>query len=327
MRSLLNWFAYQKSPLVPTMERDHLSDMCRHCCRPTVFCPVYRASDEAPERTASVTNAFATMATQTTTTTASASLSRLLECPVCGDYALPPILQCQNGHHLCTRCQQSVSRCPICNAPKGINRNLALDQMAEISMFPCKYHSLGCSATLALAAKHTHEMTCPHGPCFCVLGADNCSWRGRPEKLVDHILSKHSFIPRMQGENVVVTATGFDKVQNFTWLVLQTCHGRDFLVTLKRFSENSSFKQFFTVVALVGSSKDASRFQYRLNLCGSDQRLTFEGSMRDIRSLVECVQNRNGLIFSTSTAERLFGGGDLKMDITITSTMQSGDEV
>nr|XP_037273794.1 E3 ubiquitin-protein ligase sina-like [Rhipicephalus microplus] len=122
----------------------------------------------------------------------------------------------------------------------------------------------------------------------------------------------------MQGENVVVTATGFDKVQNFTWFVLQTCHGRDFLVTLKRISENSSFKQFFAVVVLVGSSKDASRFQYRLNLCGSDQRLTFEGSMRDIRSLVECVQNGNGLIFSTSTAERLFGGGDLKMDITIT---------
>ncbi|KAL1484843.1 hypothetical protein MTO96_049934, partial [Rhipicephalus appendiculatus] len=107
-------------------------------------------------------------------------------------------------------------------------------------------------------------------PCSCVLGEENCSWTGQPEKLADHILSAHGFIPRLQGESVVVTAPNFDSVQNITWFALQTCHGRDFLVMLNKSGENSSFKHFFGVVVLVGSNEDARRFQYRLKLCGSD---------------------------------------------------------
>ncbi|KAL1469847.1 hypothetical protein MTO96_040833, partial [Rhipicephalus appendiculatus] len=247
-------------------------------------------------------------------------VSDLLECPVCGDYALPPILQCQNGHHLCNRCRQRVARCPICRAPKDTNRNLALDHLAEMNLFQCKYHSQGCSAALAIAAKQKHEMSCEHGPCSCVLGEENCSWTGQPEKLADHILSTHGFIPRLQGESVVVTAPNFDSVQNITWFALQTCHARDFLVMLKKSGENSSFKHFFGVVVLVGSNEDARRFQYRLKLCGSDHRLTLEARMRGIRSLAESAQSGDGLIFSTSTAKGLCNASDLKMDITIAST-------
>ncbi|KAL1477566.1 hypothetical protein MTO96_017119 [Rhipicephalus appendiculatus] len=150
------------------------------------------------------------------------------------------------------------------------NRNLALDHLAELNLFHCKFRSQGCSASLAIAAKQKHEMSCEHGPCSCVLGSESCSWRGRPEKLVDHVLRKHDFIPRLQGENVVLTATSFDSVQDYTWYALQTCHGHDFLVMMKK-STNSSFKHFFGVVVLVGSSDDERRFQYRLQLSGSDR--------------------------------------------------------
>lgn len=46
-------------------------------------------------------------------------LASLFECPVCRDYALPPIMQCHNGHHLCAACRKKVHTCPICRAPKG----------------------------------------------------------------------------------------------------------------------------------------------------------------------------------------------------------------
>ncbi|KAL3173854.1 hypothetical protein MRX96_041400 [Rhipicephalus microplus] len=270
-----------------------------------------------------VANVFKAIPAQTTTTTVTPveSLPSLLECPVCGDYALPPILQCQNGHHLCARCRRKVARCPICRAPKNRSRNLFLDHLAEMNLLNCKYHSQGCSATVSIATKEKHEMSCEHGPCSCVLRGNKCSWMGPPGELVDHILSTHGFIPRMQEQNASVTAENFDSGQDFTWYALQTCHGRDFIVMLKKSSENSSFKHCFSVVVLVGSSKDAHRFQYRLQVSGSNHRLTLEARMKGIHSLVESAQSGDGLIFSTSMAEHFCCGGSLKMDVTISTSL------
>lgn len=36
------------------------------------------------------------------TTASNSDLASLFECPVCFDYVLPPILQCQSGHLVCT---------------------------------------------------------------------------------------------------------------------------------------------------------------------------------------------------------------------------------
>lgn len=47
-------------------------------------------------------------------------LVNLFECPVCFDYALPPILQCQSGHIVCSQCRQKLSSCPTCRGPLGM---------------------------------------------------------------------------------------------------------------------------------------------------------------------------------------------------------------
>lgn len=53
-------------------------------------------------------------------------LVNLFECPVCFDYALPPILQCQSGHIVCSQCRQKLSSCPTCRGPLGENPRLNL---------------------------------------------------------------------------------------------------------------------------------------------------------------------------------------------------------
>ncbi|KAL3195230.1 hypothetical protein MRX96_045708 [Rhipicephalus microplus] len=63
---------------------------------------------------ASVTSVLDPPRTQTTTSVS--QMSSLLECPVCGNYALPPIMQCENGHHLCAPCRKNVAMCPVCRA-------------------------------------------------------------------------------------------------------------------------------------------------------------------------------------------------------------------
>lgn len=46
-------------------------------------------------------------------------LASLFECPVCFDYVLPPILQCQSGHLVCSNCRPRLTCCPTCRGPLG----------------------------------------------------------------------------------------------------------------------------------------------------------------------------------------------------------------
>ena len=46
-------------------------------------------------------------------------LATLFECPVCFDYVLPPIIQCQSGHLVCANCRPKLNCCPTCRGPLG----------------------------------------------------------------------------------------------------------------------------------------------------------------------------------------------------------------
>lgn len=52
-------------------------------------------------------------------TSSNQELASYFECPVCFDYALPPIMQCQSGHIVCQSCRQKLSMCPTCRGPLG----------------------------------------------------------------------------------------------------------------------------------------------------------------------------------------------------------------
>ena len=52
-------------------------------------------------------------------TRSSSELTSLFECPVCFDYALPPIYQCDSGHIICAECWTKVKICPTCRSAVG----------------------------------------------------------------------------------------------------------------------------------------------------------------------------------------------------------------
>lgn len=58
-------------------------------------------------------------ASPTPASNSTSALASLFECPVCFDYVLPPILQCQNGHLVCSTCRQKLTCCPTCRGPIG----------------------------------------------------------------------------------------------------------------------------------------------------------------------------------------------------------------
>ncbi|KAH7982258.1 hypothetical protein HPB52_003547 [Rhipicephalus sanguineus] len=328
---LIQWPVGREHRLSDNMQRENSHQPLGHCVGSQAMHPDFRLSEafvpvqQGGERMGPVTSALSATYAQTSATSIS-ELAVLYECPVCRDYALPPILQCENGHHLCTTCRKSVTRCPVCRARKGKNRNLALDRLAETTLFPCKYGSIGCTAALRIAAKKKHEMACEYRPCPCVLGWETCSWTGPLEQLVDHILRSHGFVTRLQGENILITATRFHRVGAFCWFALQKCLGRDFVVMLKKRSNNSCGKHFIGLVALVGSSLEAQNFVYRLQICGAKHRITWEARMQGVHSLAESVESGEGLVFDSSTAQRLCNGTDLIMDVAISAAALCGDK-
>lgn len=66
-------------------------------------------------------------------------LASFFECPVCFDYVLPPILQCQSGHLVCSTCRSKLTCCPTCRGPLGNIRNLAMEKVNRLLIVPIKY--------------------------------------------------------------------------------------------------------------------------------------------------------------------------------------------
>ncbi|XP_037526238.1 E3 ubiquitin-protein ligase sina [Rhipicephalus sanguineus] len=241
------------------------------------------------------------------------------------EHPLSKVMQRENSYQLFGHCVGSqVTYCDS-RLSEGSNRNLALDRLAQTTVFPCKYRTFGCSAAFLIAAKKKHEMTCEHGPSRCVLGGQTCKWTGPLKRLVDHILRWHGFVPRLQGENILITATRFNREEAFSWFALQTCLGRDFVIVLKKSSNGSCCKHFLGLVALVGSNREARNFVYRLRLCGTKHRLTWEASMKGIFSLAERIERGDGLLFDFTTAQRLCNGTNLIMDVAISAAPLCGD--
>ena len=96
-----------------------------------------------------------------------ADLAVLFECPVCFDYVLPPIYQCDSGHLICTICRPKLTCCPSCRGPLGSVRNLAMEKVAETVKFPCKYASSGCTLRMLHNEKRSHEEICEYRPYSC----------------------------------------------------------------------------------------------------------------------------------------------------------------
>ena len=111
-------------------------------------------------------------------------LINLFECPVCFDYALPPILQCQSGHIVCSNCRPKLTCCPSCRSPLTNIRNLSMEKLANSVQFPCKYISNGCKEMMHHEKKHEHEDACELRPYNCPCPGASCKWQGALDQVM-----------------------------------------------------------------------------------------------------------------------------------------------
>ncbi|XP_032736093.1 E3 ubiquitin-protein ligase SIAH1A-like [Lontra canadensis] len=251
------------------------------------------------------------------TTVPNSDLASLFECPVCFDYVLPPILQCHGGHLVCSTCRPKLSCCPTCRGPLASIRNLAMEKVANSVLFPCKYAATGCR----LASRHTekaeHEEMCEFRPYVCPCPGALCKWQGSLEAVMPHLMHQHESITTLQGEDIVFLATDINLPGAVDWVMTQSCFGVHFMLVLEK-QEKFNGHQFFAIVQLIGTHKQAENFAYRLELNGHRHRLTWEATPRSIHEgIATAIRNSDCLVFDTRMAQLFAENGNLGINVTI----------
>lgn len=245
-------------------------------------------------------------------------LLNLFECPVCFDYALPPILQCQSGHIVCSNCRPKLACCPSCRSPLGNIRNLSMEKVANTVLFPCRYTSNGCPESLHHEKKYEHEEICEFRPYTCPCPGASCKWQGSLEQVMPHLITQHKSITTLQGEDIVFLATDITLPGAVDWVMMQSCFGHHFMLVLEKQEKHDNYQQFFAVVQLIGTRKQAEQFAYRLELNGPKRRLTWEATPRSIHhNIQQAINQSDCLVFDTATAQLFADTGNLGINVTI----------
>ena len=134
------------------------------------------------------------------------SLLEVLECPVCHETILPPIIQCFEGHLICSGCVDNLSesKCPECWGPLARNpyaavRNRALERIAGPLAIPCRYQGRGCETTPAYDCAEKHAAACNYRDMKC----PECDWWVFFRDLPKHFESKHRQLIELPSSSTV----------------------------------------------------------------------------------------------------------------------------
>lgn len=157
---------------------------------------------------------------------------------ICCETILPPILQCTEGHVVCSTCYKQIDHCPQCRTPYTIQlRNLGMEKLAANVQFACKNFSHGCQQMMAYSSKPEHENVCAFQKylCLSVTTQVKCIWEGgSPEEAGIHVREHHKNIALLMGEDVVFVAEDVDREEPVFWVMIQHCFEHDFMLVLSK---------------------------------------------------------------------------------------------
>ncbi|XP_062280173.1 E3 ubiquitin-protein ligase Siah1-like [Scomber scombrus] len=192
------------------------------------------------------------------------------------------------------------------------------EKVANSVLFPCKYASSGCEVTLPQTDKREHEELCDFRPYSCPYPATSCRWQGSLDAVMPHLVQKHKSIPTLQGEDVVILTIDINMPGEIFWLMMQSCFGFHFMLVLQKRRKYGGSHQFFAIVQLIGTEKQAEKFGYRLELNKPQHRLTWEARPCSIHeNIASAIMNDGCLIFDTFVAHLFAQNGNLDIKVTL----------
>jgi E3 ubiquitin-protein ligase SIAH1 len=138
-----------------------------------------------------------------------------------------------------------------------------MEKVARTVMFPCKYSPSGCAVSLLHTEKGEHEKTCEFQPYSCPWPVASCKWQGSLEQVMPHLMMSHKSITILQGDDIVFSAKYINPPGPQYWVMMQACFGHHFMFVLEKKEKFDGHQQFFAIVQLIGSRKQAENFAYR----------------------------------------------------------------
>lgn len=178
----------------------------------------------------------------------------------------------------------------------------------------------GCSLTLHHTEKPEHEDICEYRPYSCPCPGASCKWQGSLEAVMSHLMHAHKSITTLQGEDIVFLATDINLPGAVDWVMMQSCFGHHFMLVLEKQEKYEGHQQFFAIVLLIGTRKQAENFAYRLELNGNRRRLTWEATPRSIHDgVAAAILNSDCLVFDTAIAHLFADNGNLGINVTIST--------
>lgn len=79
-----------------------------------------------------------------------------------------------------------------------------------------------------------------------------------------HLQHAHKNIYILNGEDIVFLATEINLEGAVDWVMIQSCFGHHFVLVLEKQESCDGHTQFYAIVQLIGSRKQAEHFAYRL---------------------------------------------------------------
>ena len=78
------------------------------------------------------------------------------------------------------------------------------------------------------------------------------------------------------GEDIVFLATDINLPGAVDWVMMQSCFGHHFMLVLEKQEKYDGLQQFFAIVQLIGTRKQAENFAYRYWILADYFRLLFD---------------------------------------------------
>jgi len=185
----------------------------------------------------------------------SEALLKEMVCRVCREYMVPPILLCNKGHNICSKCRAYVEHCLTCGAKFSEISNVALENFARSQKYPCLNWQRGCRELLSVEHIAEHHDVCVYGRIKCPFKLTReCFWMGYRSDLFEHVNLAHppfyftlsSFRSPWYGDRIVNVSS---------------CLGELF-VLCHRIVDG----RFYCAVQLIGTSSEASKYKCELTL-------------------------------------------------------------
>lgn len=187
-----------------------------------------------------------------------------LECPICFEFMVPPIYQCEIGHSVCGFCKSNVNECPSCKQSIRGTRNFHLERITNRIKYYCKYRDYGCLFITSAKDIKQHETECKYGPYKCPLHDYTlCNWKGKLSDVMQHVHHSHDDnVLELDTVTVPYEEADFESTDEDCFVIQAV--GELFKLIYK-YEEN----HFFWTVQLVGPVNEAEKFWFMLDIVDS----------------------------------------------------------